>query len=63
MFTIICVLVGWLNVVDFLVMFLLSKDDTPADVPDLCNPFSQLASHAQHMHTSGPPIGMAVQVA
>ena len=31
--TILCVLVGWLIVVDFLVMFFLSKDDTPAETP------------------------------
>ena len=43
----ICVLVGLLVVVDFLVMFLSSKDDTPADTLALRWPFSQLASLAQ----------------
>ena len=41
-FTLLCVIVGWLVVVEFLVVFLPSKDDTPADNPDTLCPFLQM---------------------
>ena len=44
MFTMIYVLVGWMVVVEFIVMFLSSKVNTRADPPDPRRPFSQLAS-------------------
>ena len=63
MFTIPCVLVGLLIVVDFLVMFLSSKDDTPADTPAPRRPFSQLALLAQQLRILGPSLGREVQTA
>ena len=57
----LCVLVCFLVVVDLLVMFLLSKDNTPVDTLDLCWPFSRLALLAQQLCNSGPPLGWAVQ--
>ena len=61
MFTLICMLVTGLIVVDFLVIFLSSKDDTPAYTSYLQRHFSQLASLAQQLRTLGPPLGRAVQ--
>ena len=59
----ICVLVGGLIIVEFIVMFLLSKYDTPADTTNTRRPFSQLDLLAQQLRTSGPPLGRAVQAA
>ena len=59
----LCMLVGWLIVVEFLVMFLSSNDDTPADKPTTWCPFSQLALFSQQPSTSVPPLGRAVQAA
>ena len=39
MFTLLCVTVGLLIVVEFIVIFLSSKDDTPADTPATWRPF------------------------
>ena len=61
MFTIFYMLVGLLIVVDFLVIFLSSKYDTPVDTPAMCRHFSQLTLMAQQMRTSVPPLGRAVQ--
>ena len=63
MSTLLFILVGWLIVVDFLVIFSSSKDDTPADTPAPWHPFSKLASLAQKLSSSGPHLGRAVQVA
>ena len=63
MFTLLCVLVGWLIVVDFIVMFFSSKDEIPADTPDPQRPFSQIASLDQQLRTSGPTLGWVVQMA
>ena len=54
---------GWLIVFDFLVMFLSSKDDTPADTPGTRRPFLQMGSIEQHLHISGKKLGRAVQAA
>ena len=61
MFTVLCTPLGCLIVVAVLVIFLSSKDDTPADMPDPWRPFSQLALLAQQLCTSGPPLRRAVQ--
>ena len=63
MFTLICVLVGWMVVVEFIVMFSSSKVNTRADPTDPRRPFSQLASLDQQLRTSVPPLGRAVQEA
>ena len=63
MFTLLCMLVGWLIRVDFIVMFLPSKDDTPVDMPTPGRTFSQFAFLSQHLCTSGPPLGRAVKLA
>ena len=63
MSTIICVLVGLLIVVDFLVMFLSSKDDTPADTPATWRPFSKLTSLARLLRSLEAPFKQAVQAA
>ena len=63
MSTLLFILVGWLIVVDFLVMFSSSKDDTLADTPDTRRPFLQLASIEKQLHRLGPPLGRAVQMA
>ena len=63
MFTLLCVLVGFLIVVDLPVIFLSSKDDTPEDTTAPWRPFSQLYFLAQQLRTSGPPLGRAVQSA
>ena len=55
MFTLLCVLVGWKIVVDFIVIFPSSKDDTPADTPTPGRPISKLASFAKNLLTLGPP--------
>ena len=62
MFTLLFVLVGLL-IFYLLVIFLSSKDDTPADTPAPCRPFSQPSFLDQQLHTSGPTIGWAVQAA
>ena len=54
-------LVGFLTVFDFPVMFLSSKDDTPTDTPAPWRPFSKIYLLDQQLHTSGPPLGRAVQ--
>ena len=46
---------------DFLVIFLSSKDDTPAYTPAARRPFWQLSSLMQQLHISGPPLGQAFQ--
>ena len=56
-------IVGLMIVVDFLVMFLSSKDETPADTLALRRPFSKIALLDQQLRTSLPPIGRAVQAA
>ena len=63
MLTLLYMLVCWVIVVDFLVIFLSSKDDTPADTPAPRRPFSQLTPLDQHLHTSCQPLGRAVQTA
>ena len=55
--------VGWLIVVDFIVMFLSLKDDTLADKPDTQYPFLQLTSLEQQLRSSGTPLVQAVQAA
>ena len=49
MFIILCVLDDFLIVVDFPVIFSLSKDDTPKDMPDPRRDFSQLSLLAQQL--------------
>ena len=56
-------LFGLLIVVDFLVMFLSSSDDTPADTPAPHRPFSQLALLDQQLRILGPSLGREVQTA
>ena len=63
MFTLLYVIFGWLIVVEFLVMFFSSKDDTPADIPALRRPFTQLALIDKQLRTSGQSIEAADQVA
>ena len=61
MFTLFCVPVGLLIVVEFPVMFLSSKYDTPTDMPALRRPFSQIALLEQQLCSLVPPLGRAVQ--
>ena len=56
-------LVCWLIVVDFLVIFSSSKDDTPADTPAPWHPFSKLTLLAQQLSSSVSHLGRAVQAA
>ena len=62
-FTLPCMLVGLLIVVDFPVMFFSSQDDMPTDTPAPCLPFSQLAPLNEQLSSSGPNMGRAVQAA
>ena len=48
-------------VVDFLVMFLSSTDDTMADTPDMRRPLLHMASLVQQLCRSWPASGWAVQ--
>ena len=57
MFTLLCVLVGFMIVVDLPVMSSSSKDDTLTDTPAPWRPFSQLNFLAQQLRTSVPHIG------
>ena len=63
MFTLLCVIFGWLIVVDLLVMLLSSKYGKPADTPTLWRPFLTIASFDQQIRTSVPLLGWAVQAA
>ena len=63
MFTLICVIVGWLIVFNFLVIFFSSKDETPADTPATQIPFLQMDSLAQKLCILGPLLGRVVQAA
>ena len=56
-------LVDWIIVVDFIVMFSASKDDTPADTPSPKHPLLKLVSLAQNLHSSVPHLGRVVQAA
>ena len=60
LFTLIFVIVVLLVVFFGLVVFFSSKDDTPADTPDLRRPFSQLSSLAKKLCSLVPPLGRAV---
>ena len=62
-FTLFCVLVGLLIVVDFNALFYPSKDDTLKETPAPRRPFSQIVLMAQQMCSSGPSLGRAVQEA
>ena len=53
-------LVGWLIVVECLVMFFSSNDDTSADTPAQRHPISQILLLAQQLNTLGPSLGQAV---
>ena len=57
MLTLLCVIVGWLIVFYFLVIFLSSKYDTPADTTVMWSPFLQLYSLAQQLYILGLPFG------
>ena len=57
MFTLLCVLVGFMIVFDLPVMSSSSKDDTLTDTPAPWRPFSQLNFLAQQLRTSVPHIG------
>ena len=63
LFTLLFILVGWMIVVEFLVMFFSSKYDTPVDTPTPLRYFLRLNLFDQQMRTSGPPLGRAVQAA
>ena len=63
MFTLLCVLVGFLIVVDFPVIFSSSKDDTPKYMPDPRRAFSQLSLLAQQLCYLGTPLWRADQAA
>ena len=56
-------LVGCLIVVEFILMFLSSKNDTPADTPTPQRPFSQPDSLGQQLLTPDPNLGKEVQAA
>ena len=62
-FTLLCVFVGFLIVVELLVIFLSLKDDIPVDTPAPGRNFSQLYLLDQQICTSVPPLGRAVQAA
>ena len=57
MLTLFCVIFTWMIVFGFVVMFLLSKDYTPGDMPDPRSPFSKIALLVQQLRTSGAPLG------
>ena len=59
----ISVIVGWLIVVDLIVIFLSSKGDSTEDMPDRRQPFSQLASLVQQLCSSETLLGRSVKVA
>ena len=63
MLTLLCMLVSFLIVIDTVVMFSSSKDDTPAGTLAPRWPFSQLALLAHQLRTPAPLISRAVQVA
>ena len=63
MFTLLCIIVGWLIVFNFLFIFLSSKDETPADMPATQILFLKLDSLVQHPCIFGPHLGQAFQVA
>ena len=63
MFTLLCVNVGLLIVVEFIVIFFSSKDDTPADMPATWRPFSKLTSLARLLRSLEAPFKQAVQAA
>ena len=63
MFTLLCVPVGLLVVVDFPIMFSSSKDDMPMDTPATQRPFSQPASLDQQLRSLVPPLGRSVHTA
>ena len=60
---IMCVIIGWMIVVDFLVVFSSSKDDTPVDTPATRRLFLRVDSLVQLLHISWPPLGRAVRAA
>ena len=51
MFALLCVIFGFPVVVDFLIMCLSSKDDTPAGTPTPRHTFLQLGFLAQQLRT------------
>ena len=56
-------LVGCLIVVEFILMFLSSNNDTPSDTPTPQRPFSQPAPLGQQLLTPAPNLGKEVQAA
>ena len=61
MFTLTCVIVVCLIVVNLLVIFSQAKGDAHVETPYLQQPFSHLAMLAQYQCRSGTPLGRAVQ--